>query len=61
MANLFKRLIRWVISHRMSYLVNDEVSQEFVILQDVFDLPLHMARDQIEESLRNKMASIKVK
>ncbi|XP_030456477.2 uncharacterized protein LOC115677449 [Syzygium oleosum] len=26
---------------------------------DVFDLPLHMARDQIEESLRNKMASIK--
>lgn len=29
-------------------------------LQDVFDLPLHMARDQIEESLRAKMASIKV-
>ena len=29
-------------------------------LQDVFDLPFHMARDQIEESLRNKMASIKV-
>ncbi|KAK4370192.1 hypothetical protein RND71_009667 [Anisodus tanguticus] len=26
---------------------------------DVFDLPLHMARDQIEESLRNKMAFIK--
>ncbi|KAK7265256.1 hypothetical protein RJT34_32874 [Clitoria ternatea] len=26
---------------------------------DVFDLPLHMARDQIEESLRTKMASIK--
>lgn len=26
----------------------------------MFDLPLHMARDQIEESLRNKMASIKV-
>ncbi|OWM84340.1 hypothetical protein CDL15_Pgr027109 [Punica granatum] len=26
---------------------------------DVFDLPLHMARDQIEENLRNKMASIK--
>ncbi|CAI9098490.1 OLC1v1035149C1 [Oldenlandia corymbosa var. corymbosa] len=26
---------------------------------DMFDLPLHMARDQIEESLRNKMASIK--
>lgn len=29
-------------------------------LQDVFDLPFHMARNQIEESLRNKMASIKV-
>lgn len=28
--------------------------------QDVFDLPFHMARDQIEESLRTKMASIKV-
>ncbi|KAK8995149.1 hypothetical protein V6N11_069597 [Hibiscus sabdariffa] len=26
---------------------------------DVFDLPFHMARDQIEESLRNKMASVK--
>lgn len=26
----------------------------------MFDLPLHMARDQIEESLRTKMASIKV-
>ncbi|KAI8565824.1 hypothetical protein RHMOL_Rhmol03G0291400 [Rhododendron molle] len=26
---------------------------------DVFDLPFHMARDQIEESLRNKVASIK--
>ncbi|KAL6965207.1 hypothetical protein U1Q18_036261 [Sarracenia purpurea var. burkii] len=26
---------------------------------DVFDLPFHMGRDQIEESLRNKMASIK--
>ncbi|KAK4265478.1 hypothetical protein QN277_026527 [Acacia crassicarpa] len=26
---------------------------------DVFDLPFHMARDQIEESLRNKMSSIK--
>ncbi|KAG9136643.1 hypothetical protein Leryth_004436 [Lithospermum erythrorhizon] len=26
---------------------------------DVFDLPLHMARNQIEESLRTKMASIK--
>lgn len=28
--------------------------------QDVFDLPFHMARDKIEESLRTKMASIKV-
>jgi hypothetical protein len=28
--------------------------------QDVFDLPFHMARDQIEESLRTKMASVKV-
>ncbi|XWS73237.1 hypothetical protein CRYUN_Cryun02cG0110600 [Craigia yunnanensis] len=26
---------------------------------DVFDLPFHMARDKIEESLRTKMASIK--
>ncbi|MCI15628.1 afadin/alpha-actinin-binding protein, partial [Trifolium medium] len=26
---------------------------------DVFDLPFHMARDQIEESLRAKMSSIK--
>ncbi|KAK8283534.1 hypothetical protein V6Z11_D08G096600 [Gossypium hirsutum] len=26
---------------------------------DVFDLPFHMARDQIEESLRTKMASVK--
>lgn len=33
---------------------------EVVDLQDVFDLPFHMARDQIEESLRNKMSSIKV-
>ncbi|RWW63777.1 hypothetical protein BHE74_00029026 [Ensete ventricosum] len=28
-------------------------------MQDVFDLPFHMARDQIEESLRTKMSSIK--
>ncbi|KAL8460183.1 hypothetical protein ACS0TY_031912 [Phlomoides rotata] len=27
---------------------------------DMFDLPLHMARDQIEESLRTKMSSIKL-
>jgi X breakpoint 2-interacting protein len=26
---------------------------------DVFDLPFHIARDQIEQSLRAKMASIK--
>ena len=32
----------------------------FMVLHDMFDLPLHMARDQIEESLRTKMASIKV-
>ena len=31
-----------------------------VITQDVFDLPFRMARGQIEESLRTKMASIKV-
>ena len=29
-------------------------------VQDVFDLPFHMARDQIEESIRTKMSSIKV-
>ncbi|XP_047073406.1 afadin- and alpha-actinin-binding protein-like isoform X1 [Lolium rigidum] len=28
---------------------------------DVFDLPFHMARDQIEESLRTKMASVKAR
>ncbi|ONK70549.1 uncharacterized protein A4U43_C05F34860 [Asparagus officinalis] len=28
---------------------------------DVFDLPFHMARDQIEESLRTKMSSIKAR
>ncbi|KAJ3693395.1 hypothetical protein LUZ60_008875 [Juncus effusus] len=28
---------------------------------DMFDLPFHMARDQIEESLRTKMASIKAR
>lgn len=33
---------------------------ELIDFQDVFDLPFHMARDQIEESLRNKMTSIKV-
>lgn len=26
----------------------------------MFDLPLHMGRNQIEENLRNKMAFIKV-
>lgn len=30
------------------------------IMQDVFDLPFHMARDQIEHSLRAKMSTIKV-
>jgi hypothetical protein len=29
-------------------------------VQDVIDLPVQMARDQIEQSLRAKMASIKV-
>ncbi|GJN09684.1 hypothetical protein PR202_ga27712 [Eleusine coracana subsp. coracana] len=33
--------------------------QVIAISHDVFDLPFHMARDQIEESLRTKMASIK--
>lgn len=28
---------------------------------DVFDLPFHMARDQIEESIRTKMSSIKAR
>ena len=32
----------------------------FPLRQDVFDLPFHMARDHIEESLRTKMTSIKV-
>lgn len=31
------------------------------IVQDVFDLPFHMARDQIEQSLRAKMSTIKVR
>lgn len=35
-------------------------TSEFMFLQDMFDLPLHMGRNQIEESLRNKMAFIKV-
>jgi hypothetical protein len=30
------------------------------MVQDVIDLPVQMARDQIEQSLRAKMASIKV-
>ncbi|KAL5977740.1 hypothetical protein ACLOJK_036748 [Asimina triloba] len=40
---------------------NDSESQQspFGGRTDVFDLPFHMARDQIEESLRTKMASIK--
>ena len=32
-----------------------------ILAQDVFDLPFHLARDQIESSLRTKMSSIKVK
>lgn len=36
------------------------MTSEFMFLQDMFDLPLHMGRNQIEESLRNKMAFIKV-
>ncbi|KAG7029809.1 Afadin- and alpha-actinin-binding protein, partial [Cucurbita argyrosperma subsp. argyrosperma] len=44
--------------------VNERVESEgarfsFGGRTDVFDLPFHMARDKIEESLRNKMASIK--
>lgn len=31
------------------------------LVQDVFDLPFHMARDQIEQSLRAKMSIIKVR
>nr|AFK37556.1 unknown [Lotus japonicus] len=38
---------------------NDPSQSPLVGRTDVFDLPFHMARDQIEESLRNKMASIK--
>lgn len=32
-----------------------------LVVQDVFDLPFHMARDQIEHSLRAKMSTIKVR
>ncbi|KAG6586080.1 afadin- and alpha-actinin-binding protein [Cucurbita moschata] len=44
--------------------VNERVESEgaqspFGGRTDVFDLPFHMARDKIEENLRNKMASIK--
>ncbi|KAG4970108.1 hypothetical protein JHK85_036529 [Glycine max] len=38
---------------------SDPSQSPLVGKMDVFDLPFHMARDQIEESLRNKMASIK--
>lgn len=31
-----------------------------VTVQDIFDLPFHMARDQIEQSLQAGMTSIKV-
>ncbi|KHG10067.1 Afadin- and alpha-actinin-binding [Gossypium arboreum] len=36
---------------------NDPSQSPFGGRTDVFDLPFHMARDQIEESLRTKMAS----
>lgn len=48
-----------IVTWRMSVSSRSKTS-EFIILQDMFDLPLHMARNQIEESLRNKMAFIKV-
>ncbi|KAK5811674.1 hypothetical protein PVK06_027029 [Gossypium arboreum] len=38
---------------------NDPSQSPFGGRTDVFDLPFHMARDQIEESLRTKMASVK--
>ncbi|KAK7347729.1 hypothetical protein VNO80_22268 [Phaseolus coccineus] len=38
---------------------SDPLQSPLVGKMDVFDLPFHMARDQIEESLRNKMTSIK--
>ncbi|CAL0330350.1 unnamed protein product [Lupinus luteus] len=38
---------------------SDPSRSQLVERTDVFDLPFHMARDKIEESLRNKMASIK--
>ncbi|XP_057753026.1 uncharacterized protein LOC130970813 [Arachis stenosperma] len=38
---------------------SDPSQSPLVGRMDVFDLPFHMARDQIEESLRTKMASIK--
>ncbi|KAJ7955785.1 Afadin-and alpha-actinin-binding protein [Quillaja saponaria] len=49
---------------KQSLTVNERVEADpsrspLVGRSDVFDLPFHMARDKIEESLRNKMASIK--
>lgn len=41
-------------------MIDYPVFNQLVITQDVFDLPFRMARGQIEESLRTKMASIKV-
>ncbi|KAK6944573.1 Afadin/alpha-actinin-binding, partial [Dillenia turbinata] len=38
---------------------NDMSQSPLVGKTDVFDLPFHLARDQIEENLRTKMASIK--
>lgn len=40
-------------------LYNDPAQSPLGGRTDVFDLPFHMARDKIEENLRNKMASIK--
>ena len=50
----------WFFSHGCVKFLGSCLSQPVYFLQDVFDLPFHMARNQIEESLRNKMASIKV-
>ncbi|KAJ8750950.1 hypothetical protein K2173_016131 [Erythroxylum novogranatense] len=52
-------------SSKQSLVVNerpesDHSQSPFGGKTDVFDLPFHMARDQIEESLRTKMTSIKV-
>ncbi|GAB2224937.1 hypothetical protein Droror1_Dr00005718 [Drosera rotundifolia] len=44
----------------LSQRLDDDISQSPLGGKtDVFDMPFHLARDQIEESLRTKMASIK--